>query len=195
MLASRAITNGRSVITRRPQSAAANALRALANSAAVAKRSRQSVLRHLERICFNTGGRLSEIAPVGVPATDGVLAPAACGTESAPLTRLAAVEHGKQGAQSEHVCVGTDRTKAPVDLLWRHEANCAHDRRIVRIEFRLEPGKTEIRDEHPARPIDKHVGRLKVAMNHSVLVGVADGVGHIRHDVGRALDRQRLAAA
>src|SRR5216684_360763 len=47
-------------------------------------------------------------------------------------------------------------------------------------------GQSEVADPSLPFLIQQNVGRLDVAMNHSLLVGVHQGVGHLKSDAGHA---------
>ena len=78
-------------------------------------------------------------------------------------------------------------------LLGREVGGRAHDRAglgqaLLGVDG---PGDAEVGDLHLALVGDQHVARLHVAVDHPVLVGVAERRSHVGPDVGGPLGRQR----
>ena len=115
------------------------------------------------------------------------------GLEGGPAAAQHLVEHHPEGEQ-----VGARVGGHAPYLLGGHVAHGADERprsREVRPERAREARQAEVEHLHVARGRDEDVGRLDVAVHHAARVGVGQSPARLRHQVDRAEQARRLAAA
>ena len=116
----------------------------------------------------------------------------ATATGVSPEERRATGDHLEEhDAERVDVAAGVDADA--LGLLGGEVGGRAHDRTglgqaLLGVDG---PGDAEVGDLHLALVGDQHVARLHVAVDDPVLVGVAEGGGHVGADVGGPLGRQR----
>ena len=110
------------------------------------------------------------------------------------MERRAADDHRVQGcAQSIDVGGRTDFATIPPRLLGRHVARRAHDlaaggqSAVAQHLF----GEPEVGDAGSSTLVEKDVARLEIAMDHTSLVGILDGLGDFEDERGRRARGQR----
>jgi hypothetical protein len=83
-----------------------------------------------------------------------------------------------------------------VETLWRNVADGFHDvsrpRRTVRP---LELCQSEIGDPHVAGNVQEDIGGLDVAVEHTLLMGIGEGVGDLESDSGHGAIELRVGGA
>ncbi len=90
----------------------------------------------------------------------------------------------QRGAQGVHVALGQ---RAALKPLRRHEPQRADDVPGVRqLVGALGLGQPEVRDPNRPLVVQQEIGRLDVAMEHTVAVGIGQRFGHLQPQLGHA---------